>query len=135
MSSARYRRIMSLWRQNSCCHWCGCQTIVVFRPPKIFGLPLLKFQPVPFEATIDHLYSRFDGRRRQTWGEETTVLACWRCNNQRARVEQEQRPIVELQRLARKHKRRLTLAEYDHTHDNGCSICRDPNCTEPGGQH
>lgn len=28
-----------------------------------------------------------------------------------------------------------TLAEYDAQHDNGCSICRDPNCSNPGGKH
>lgn len=28
-----------------------------------------------------------------------------------------------------------TLADYDRNHDNGCSICRDPNCSEPNGKH
>lgn len=31
--------------------------------------------------------------------------------------------------------RAMSLAEYDRLHDNGCSICRDPNCTDPGGKH
>lgn len=28
-----------------------------------------------------------------------------------------------------------SLEEYDRTHNNGCSIYRDPNCTEPNGKH
>lgn len=28
-----------------------------------------------------------------------------------------------------------SLDEYDARYDNGCSICRDPNCDNPGGKH
>jgi len=27
------------------------------------------------------------------------------------------------------------LSRYDLTHDNGCGICRDPNCSDPNGPH
>jgi len=32
-------------------------------------------------------------------------------------------------------RRPQSLAEYDRLHDNGCSVCRNPDCDNPGGQH
>lgn len=38
-------------------------------------------------ATIDHQNSRYSRKRKNPKKEEATVLACYRCNNERARRE------------------------------------------------
>jgi hypothetical protein len=66
-----------LWEKDHRCHWCGVETIL--------KVPHGKKHPPTF-ATVDHLYSRLDPRRRipSEIGEERTVLACKRCNEDRA---------------------------------------------------
>ena len=32
-------------------------------------------------------------------------------------------------------QRSQSLRDFDAMNNNGCSICRDPNCTDPGGKH
>lgn len=63
------------------CYWCKKETVL---PPKPNN------SPFPSLATIDHIYSRFDIRRfvEKKPGEIRRVLACYECNQKRAREEE-----------------------------------------------
>jgi len=55
---------------------------------------------LPHYATRDHLRDRFspDRRERCAPGERRIVLACWQCNNDRAKASQAEQPLEELRR-------------------------------------
>lgn len=103
MARKRVNRIMRLWQRSPRCRWCGCLTVLIFRPSKQPGQRLPNIGYPYCEATLDHLYSRLDGRRGHvTDGTEVTVLACRQCNHQRGALEVAQRPLEELRREAAK---------------------------------
>lgn len=70
------------------CHWCGVEVVEV----EAHTLPT---KPPDNAATIDHVYSRLHPHRQaQRLGK--WVLACWRCNQQRAIEEVKSLPIETL---------------------------------------
>lgn len=78
-----------LWRKDPHCHWCGRLTV--------------NEQGVrPDAATLDHVYSRLDFRRK---GQGKHVLACWECNQARASAEVQS--MVEFAQLSRADRARL----------------------------
>lgn len=80
-------------RFGGICHWCGCKTWL-----KPAGQPTKSFAPLM--ATRDHLDDRFSSERGTFPGRYRLVLACNRCNNERARISQASRPIEELRARA-----------------------------------
>jgi len=91
------RRLISLWRADRRCYWCGRETVLrVF--PRCAKSSVRPPPSCPEQATIDHLYSRLSGKRQQTYNTETTVLACYECNQRRCREEQAALPVSELHR-------------------------------------
>jgi len=75
MSSKKERRARLWTKQNGTCHWCGVPMV----------MPTGDNQNEPLLATIDHLDDRYSGRRRQhNDGVARKVLACLRCNRERA---------------------------------------------------
>lgn len=78
------RRIL-YWRDNPRCHWCGKWT----------HLEHLGNLPHDHDrATIDHLYSTIERRQmRDPAAARAAVLACWRCNNLRARTQDPTGPL------------------------------------------
>lgn len=93
----RRRRLFRLWEKNRCCHWCKRETLLIFRPASIQHN---KFRVLDNEATIDHLRDRYEGRL-QVVHEEQTVLACWKCNNDRSREATSNVPKEELHKRAK----------------------------------
>jgi hypothetical protein len=92
--SKRRDRILRLWTADPRCHWCGKLTVLVFRPHRSRGSTAYRLGIVEGEATIDHLHPRTDPNRRQVNdGTEVTVLACWKCNNERNALYQSQLPV------------------------------------------
>lgn len=85
------RKEKLLQLQGGRCFWCGRQVTTDFeqkpgaRPPENL-------------ATIDHLDSRYSPLRGKFNGLRMarTVLACWRCNNDRAKIREADLPIEEL---------------------------------------
>lgn len=89
------KRREKLWLENPRCRFCGIHTLLkssegVAQPEK------------DRLATIEHLDSRYKSDRGTHNGERTT-LACWRCNNDRNKVEQEAIPI-EIRHEQSRHK-------------------------------
>lgn len=77
----KYRR--RLWERNPHCFWCGIVTIWYQGETRT---------PPLNSATIDHIRSRLTperSRRDENWQPGKIVLACWKCNNDRCRMEQE----------------------------------------------
>lgn len=71
----------SLFAKNPACYWCE----------RITTLYVAKDGEIPPDnmATIDHLRSRFNPRRKEPnpKGEKRRVLACHKCNQKRGRLE------------------------------------------------
>ena len=89
------RRRRKLWLQDPTCRFCGILTIL----PE--DLPPNSVKNT--KATIEHLDSRYNPMRGAYQGmsgkiAERCTLACWKCNNDRNKVEQEQVPIEELRK-------------------------------------
>ncbi len=85
MKSAARRR-ERLMAADPHCHWCGCE-VIYWKPQRREKVP-------PNFATIDHVWSRIQGRPRQgRW-----VLACARCNEARGAAEEAALGKAELQR-------------------------------------
>lgn len=58
-------------------------------------------------ATIDHLRSRLHPDREKHTDEPTTVLACWKCNNQRGTAEVKGLSAAErIERSQRGHRKK-----------------------------
>lgn len=88
MKSKFWRQRNRLWHINPNCHWCGCKTVLL---PKE-GRP--RYEPMPKNAaTIDHLYHKWDQRRKRSHpvDEPRHVLACWACNGERGKLDQQAR--------------------------------------------
>lgn len=84
--------------QRGRCYWCGIQTVLMS------GQSRHKQNP-PNMATIDHLYSRLSPDRGKVRG-YVHVLACLKCNNERAAVEEASVPREELWRRSGRFYRR-----------------------------
>lgn len=81
MAGTRKRR-EKLHAKNPHCHWCNVLTVL--QPPGV----VITRQP-PNLATVDHLYSRFSGLKTGDGNKQVvTVLACYKCNQQRSEEEQ-----------------------------------------------
>lgn len=103
------RRRKRLWEADPCCYWCRRPTILLNVPGG---------QLPENAATIDHLRSKFDPTRGQPirgrW-DFRYVLACWKCNNERARIEEKFLPKAELWRRSNHYPlwSRQTPAEFE----------------------
>lgn len=79
------RRRHNLFLKDPHCHWCGCE-VVLSEPPH---------SPYPDnQATLDHLQTKFAGRR-YVRNREMTVLACLKCNGRRGREEMMSIPTLD----------------------------------------
>lgn len=96
------RRRRKLWEANPQCHWCGVLTVIDGRCNS----------RNPTRATLDHLRSRLDPKRGTDF-DESTVLACWKCNNERARQEDQLTPVEEKRRRAQMHKRPKGMPRHE----------------------
>ena len=81
-----------LWEENPQCHWCKRETIWSANENGV--------NP-PNSATIDHIYSRYNIKRREPniTKEQRYVLACQECNHRRAREEDLEKNPKRLERL------------------------------------
>lgn len=94
MSLRNYAKRAKLWREhNGRCHWCPRVTQLLRRGPR-------EGQPPLDMATIDHLDDRFSPERGRHPGKRRQVLACWECNNRRARESEAAQPIKALWKRA-----------------------------------
>ena len=80
-----HKRREKLFKENPHCYYCNVLTIFD-RPTK--HNKGRGWQPDNL-ATIEHLYSRFDPRRKipNTNNERRHVLACYKCNHERGKAE------------------------------------------------
>lgn len=100
------RRLLKLWHEDNRCHFCNQPTILVLAPSGVSGR-LRHIVQFAERATIDHLHSRLSGRKTQiNDGTESTVLACYECNQRRNDEEQSALPIDELHRRGKRYPRK-----------------------------
>lgn len=73
-----------MWEANKQCHWCNCSTVWWIEGDQSNG-----GRPGN-AATLDHLLSKFDPQRyaMPCYPSSLFVLACDRCNNRRAALEE-----------------------------------------------
>ena len=91
--ASQIRRRGRLFKQHPFCHWCN-QPLVEVTGSKVKHFP-------PNAATLDHRHGRLDPRRRHDHSRSNwTVLACWRCNHDRGRADEQNAGIEELRRRA-----------------------------------
>ena len=79
-SSKLKKQLLKMWNEDPHCHWCGRLTTLKGRnEPKL----------LPETATLDHLYSRLDPRRKAVnrTMEKRRLLACYGCNQRRSHEE------------------------------------------------
>ena len=111
------KRKIYLWFEDPHCYWCGRLTTI---EPKIVDGKLPKDY-----ATVEHLYDGFSGLRGLDFKGPVTVLACYECNNDRAKqankiqvIEMKKKKVTKAM-INRKHaKKRLTERyglELNHT--------------------
>lgn len=88
-----------LWRTNPHCYYCGNLTEL---PPHMQHLKNQK----DHYATIEHIYSKYNPLRRtpNTTMEQRHVLACYKCNQEKARQDELAVGIEELRRRSGQHK-------------------------------
>lgn len=105
----RYR----MWKENPACHWCGRETIFVENPH-------LQKNLKDNTCTIDHLHSRLQPDLRRS-GYNRHFLACWKCNNDRARAEDKTLPLEEKRRRAGRYPELIqaTKAFSEYCRSNG----------------
>jgi hypothetical protein len=74
------KQLLKMWNENPHCHWCGKLTTIDGRKEN---------KQTAETATLDHLYSRLDPRRREVnrTMEKRRLLACYECNQRRCREE------------------------------------------------
>lgn len=92
------RRLIRLWLADRRCYFCRRPTVLVVSPGGRKPTNKKNLDHFPERASIDHLHSRFSENRKQLHGIETTVLACYECNQRRGREEQAAIPTEELNR-------------------------------------
>ncbi len=76
-----------MWNRDPHCYWCGCKTIFIHRKGNKMVPP-----PEMNEATVEHYFSRYSPSRGKCPHIQRNVLACWKCNNERGRREQDSMP-------------------------------------------
>ena len=78
MSKEKRDALRKRLKHKKKCHYCGVKVIKNIRSNlNAFGMP--KIMP-PNQATIDHVYSKWDIRRFTQTGGKVIVLACNKCN-------------------------------------------------------
>src|SRR5688572_27785009 len=80
-NSSKFRKqLLQMWNENPHCHWCGKFTTLEGRTEN---------KLTSETATLDHLYSRLDPRRKEInrTMEKRRLLACYECNQRRCREE------------------------------------------------
>lgn len=92
LGNKKRRRLLRMWEsQDGLCYWCRRPCVLVFRKqnpsPKCWPESLQRYHDC--EATVEHLRSRLRADRGKNRGEETWVMSCRKCNNERGRQEQE----------------------------------------------
>lgn len=106
----KVQRRRALWKANPRCRACGVLTILPEELAKKLGRPPGKLFPLPQRyqdvlATLEHVYSRLDPRRRiAVRGELRQTLYCWKCNTERGNAEYGELPLHERQRRARRYR-------------------------------
>lgn len=70
-----------LFAESPYCCWCGRLTRNDY--PDEVKSPRHGLTPPDDMATIEHLYDRFDQRRREVFSLKTKKIACWKCNHKR----------------------------------------------------
>lgn len=90
------RRRLELFREQwALCWWCHEVCDMPVRGPK--------HKPRPRDATLDHLFDRFDpARTDECRGERRYVMACWQCNHDRGLERMRAQPIEEIRRRSRR---------------------------------
>jgi len=70
------KQLLQMWSENPHCHWCGRTTTLDGRNENKLTAET---------ATLDHLYSRLDPRRKEInkTMEKRRLLACYECNQRR----------------------------------------------------
>lgn len=94
LSTRQAKRRYRLWLENPNCFWCGIPTV------------WLKECPKPAQdnfATLDHLVSRFDERRKEQGFKNKTVLSCYKCNHDRGRIDDMLVPLYEKWERAKRY--------------------------------
>ncbi len=88
-----------LWDKNPHCYHCNILTILPEQlKPNTYP---------PNMATIDHIFTRLDPRRRQPHkGEERYWLSCKKCNEERGATLESELPIEELRKRSTGGKRK-----------------------------
>ena len=86
------RRRLKLWLEDDRCRFCRKPTLL----PQFCTKEVIARNRDRM-ATIEHLDSRYNPNRGKSDNEERTTLACWRCNNDRNKIEQESIPKKILQ--------------------------------------
>lgn len=99
--TARARKREQLFRQQKGeCFWCGGR-MTLDRAPVVRLLGRRNNLPANF-ATFEHLRDRFHpGRTEPANGERRIVLACWRCNGERARKSEKENLAEQRRRSGR----------------------------------
>lgn len=75
----RHKRQQLFKEQGGLCHWCRETMVLIERVPGGIWI-----RQRPDEATIEHLDPRYSPERGKHPGEVRQVLACSKCNNERA---------------------------------------------------
>lgn len=97
MSSNREQRLR-LWRRNPRCYYCGIYTVNINRAGNRRAKDFRDD-----EATLEHLHSRLNPERGQHPGKRTHVIACRKCNLEKARQEAAALGAEELRRRSQQH--------------------------------
>lgn len=94
------KRLLKLWELDKRCYWCGCETVLVFRPP---SMRKDRFLRIKNEANFHHLRTKYEDRTDE--GVPFSVLACYECCHRREQETTKARPIEELhQRSSHGHR-------------------------------
>ena len=82
MRDARFHRLRLFEKADGLCYYCETKTIFPSVDNSTDGSPNL--------ATIDHIYSKFhpDRMKPNSNNEKRHVLSCFKCNQERARLEE-----------------------------------------------
>jgi hypothetical protein len=71
--------------EDAHCIYCGIEVKEYNTPPH---------QKIPLnQATIDHIYEKYDKRRYEVFGLHNKVLACWKCNFDRGNEKYKNLPV------------------------------------------
>lgn len=126
-SMSALKRIQRMHAKNPHCHFCSRMTRIIPRVPHGVAHPADM-------ATVDHLVTRYDVGYGET---RPYVLACRRCNNQRAIHDPTDPPLKERHRISR-HVRNILarlmlvsgqvldiqgmVARVEEAYDTGASV-------------